>query len=434
MRKDLRIMNKLITVVIDGPAGAGKSTIAKIIGEKFNLMYINTGSMYRAVTLKALENNISAEEVDKLLVMIDGMDMHFENDELILNGENINSLITMPNISKNVSAYASIREVRERLVNLMRKMALRYSVIMDGRDIGTVVLKDANFKFFLTASPEERADRRYKELMGKGVEVNYDEILQDIIKRDYLDSNREVDPLRKAEDAIEIDTTGIGIMGVVEKYLATWRNNMERNVILAKNAGFCFGVKRAVDEAIKYQKEFGKKIYTLGPLIHNNDVVNYLENNDIFAIELSDADSLKKGDVVLIRSHGVKESVIKDLTDKGLIVKNATCPYVTNIQLKVKKCYEQGYKIIIVGDENHPEVIGINGWCNDSAIITNGKTELENIPAKVCVVSQTTEKKETWNKVLNEIVRASKEIVAFNTICSATDVRQKKCTRTFKRG
>ena len=206
-------MNKLITVAIDGPAGAGKS----IIGEKFNLMYINTGSMYRAVTLKALENNISAEEVDKLLVMIDGMDMHFENDELILNGENINSLITMPNISKNVSAYASIREVRERLVNLMRKMALKYSVIMDGRDIGTVVLKDANFKFFLTASPEERADRRYKELMGKGVEVNYDEILQDIIKRDYLDSNREVDPLRKAEDAIEIDTTGIGIMGVVEK-------------------------------------------------------------------------------------------------------------------------------------------------------------------------------------------------------------------------
>lgn len=210
-------MNKLITVAIDGPAGAGKSTIAKIIGEKFNLMYINTGSMYRAVTLKALENNISAEEVDKLLVMIDGMDMHFENDELILNGENINSLITMPNISKNVSAYASIREVRERLVNLMRKMALKYSVIMDGRDIGTVVLKDANFKFFLTASPEERADRRYKELMEKGVEVNYDEILQDIIKRDYLDSNREVDPLRKAEDAIEIDTTGIGIMGVVEK-------------------------------------------------------------------------------------------------------------------------------------------------------------------------------------------------------------------------
>ncbi|WP_300348947.1 (d)CMP kinase [Clostridium sp.] len=210
-------MNKLITVAIDGPAGAGKSTIAKIIGKKFDLMYINTGSMYRAVTLKALENNISAEEVDKLLEMINGMEMHFENDELILNGENINSQITMPNISKNVSAFASIREVREKLVELMRKMASKYSVIMDGRDIGTVVLKDANYKFFLTASAEERADRRFKELKENGLEVNYDEILQDIIKRDYLDSNREVDPLRKAEDAIEIDTTGIDIMGVVEK-------------------------------------------------------------------------------------------------------------------------------------------------------------------------------------------------------------------------
>lgn len=210
-------MNKLKTVAIDGPAGAGKSTIAKIIGKNFDLMYINTGSMYRAVTLKALENNISAEEIDKLLEMINGMEMHFDNDELILNGENINSQITMPNISKNVSAFASIREVRQKLVELMRKMASKYSVIMDGRDIGTVVLKDANYKFFLTASAEERADRRFKELKEKGLEVNYDEILQDIIKRDYLDSNREVDPLRKAEDAIEIDTTGIGINRVVEK-------------------------------------------------------------------------------------------------------------------------------------------------------------------------------------------------------------------------
>ncbi|WP_300348944.1 4-hydroxy-3-methylbut-2-enyl diphosphate reductase [Clostridium sp.] len=207
---------------------------------------------------------------------------------------------------------------------------------------------------------------------------------------------------------------------------------MERKITLAKNAGFCFGVKRAVDEALKYQKEFDKKIYTLGPLIHNNDVVNYLEDNNIYAIDLLGANNLSQGDVVLIRSHGVKESVIKDLEGKGLIVKNATCPYVTNIQQKVKKCYEQGYKIIIVGDENHPEVIGINGWCNDSAIITNGKEELKNIPMKVCVVSQTTEKKSTWNKVLNEIVNESKEIVAFNTICSATDVRQKSVQELSK--
>lgn len=205
-----------ISVAIDGPAGAGKSTIAKIVAEKFNLMYINTGSMYRAVTLKAMELDIESTNINALCNLIDTMEMHFENDELYLNGVNINDEITTPHISHNVSAYASVREVRIKLVELMQAMSKKYDVIMDGRDIGTVVLKDASFKFFLTASAEERADRRYKELKEKGLEIIYDEILKDIIRRDYLDSNREVDPLRKAEDAIEVDTTGLNIEQVVE--------------------------------------------------------------------------------------------------------------------------------------------------------------------------------------------------------------------------
>ncbi|SHI97802.1 cytidylate kinase [Clostridium cavendishii DSM 21758] len=205
-----------ISVAIDGPAGAGKSTIAKIVAKNFNLMYINTGSMYRAVTLKSVEANIEPEDIQKVLKIVDNMEMHFENDELILNGENINDKITTPEISNKVSAYASIKEVRAKLVLLMQEMSKKYDVIMDGRDIGTVVLKDATHKFFLTASPEERAERRYKELINKGLEVNYEEILKDIIRRDYLDTNREADPLRKAEDAIEIDTTGLNIQEVVD--------------------------------------------------------------------------------------------------------------------------------------------------------------------------------------------------------------------------
>lgn len=205
-----------ISVAIDGPAGAGKSTIAKIIGKKFNLMYINTGSMYRAVTLKALEKGIKPSNIDGLCELINRLEMRFENDELYLNNENINDKITTPYISNNVSAYASVREVRLKLVELMREMSKKYDVIMDGRDIGTVVLKDASFKFFLTASAEERANRRYNELREKGLTVNYDDILNDIIRRDFLDSNREIDPLRKAEDAIEIDTTGLTIEKVVE--------------------------------------------------------------------------------------------------------------------------------------------------------------------------------------------------------------------------
>lgn len=211
-------MNKL-SVAIDGPAGAGKSTIAKIVADKLELMYINTGAMYRAVTLKALENDIAFTNVDALMKLIDTMDIYFENDEIFLNGENINEDITHPNISKRVSEYASVREVRVKLVELMRNMSNKYNVIMDGRDIGTVVLKDAPYKFFLTASATERADRRFKELTDKGMEVDYNEILEDIIKRDEYDSTREVDPLRKADDALEVDTTGLNIEEVVSEIL-----------------------------------------------------------------------------------------------------------------------------------------------------------------------------------------------------------------------
>lgn len=206
-----------ISVAIDGPAGAGKSTIAKLVAKNFDLMYINTGAMYRAVALVAKEKNIGDTDVDALCNMIDSFDMKFENDDLILNGENIQEKITMPEISAIVSKYASIKEVRSKLVKLQRDMSKKFDVIMDGRDIGTVVLKDSKFKFFLTATPEARAERRYKELKDRGLSVDYSTILEDIIKRDYIDSHREIDPLKKAEDAIEIDTTNLSIDEVVEK-------------------------------------------------------------------------------------------------------------------------------------------------------------------------------------------------------------------------
>ena len=205
-----------ISVAIDGPAGAGKSTIAKLVGKKFDLMYINTGAMYRAVALMAERNDVKPEEVEKLVKLVDTMEMHFENDDLVLNGVNVQEEITMPEISAIVSNYASIPEVRSKLVELQRKMSEKYNVIMDGRDIGTVVLKDSKFKFFLTASAEERANRRFKELTERGLEVNYDEILSEIIRRDTIDSTREVAPLRKADDAIEIDSSNYNINEVTE--------------------------------------------------------------------------------------------------------------------------------------------------------------------------------------------------------------------------
>jgi CMP/dCMP kinase len=220
-----------ISVAIDGPAGAGKSTIAKMVADKFNLMYINTGSMYRAITLVALEHNISYEDVDGLCKLMNDLDMEFQNNELILNGENINDKLTLPNISDNVSNYAAVLEVREKLVHLQRKMSEKYNVIMDGRDIGTVVLKDAPFKFYLTASPEERARRRYNELSEKNINVNYDKILEEIKKRDYIDSHREINPLVKAKDAIEIDTTSMTIddvVNMISSYISNNLNNINK--------------------------------------------------------------------------------------------------------------------------------------------------------------------------------------------------------------
>lgn len=205
-----------------------------------------------------------------------------------------------------------------------------------------------------------------------------------------------------------------------------------KNVILADKAGFCFGVKRAVETALNNRETSSKTIYTLGPLIHNNDVVEFLKSKDIQAIEIDDLDSLNEGDTVIIRSHGVSSKVFDTLRDKNLVIANATCPYVSHIQQKVKKYYEIGYGIVIVGDSDHPEVIGINGWCNDKAIISKDGYNIEKLPPKVCVVSQTTEKQENWEKVINVVAKKCKEIVAFNTICSATEVRQKSADELSK--
>lgn len=205
------------SIAIDGPAGAGKSTIAKLLGKKYNLMYINTGSMYRAVALFAMKQGIEPTEVEKLCNLIEELDMHFENDDLIVNGVDVSKELTNIEVTNNVSKYAAIPEVRQKLVQLQRGISKNYDVIMDGRDIGTVVLKDANVKIYLTARPEERANRRYEELLAKNVKVDYNNILEDIKKRDYIDSNREVDPLQKADDAIEIDSSLMSIDEVVEE-------------------------------------------------------------------------------------------------------------------------------------------------------------------------------------------------------------------------
>ncbi|MBV1819569.1 cytidylate kinase [Clostridium cochlearium] len=218
-----------VLVAIDGPAGAGKSTIAKLVAKKFDLMYIDTGAMYRAITYLAQIRNIPPSNVEGLCNLINSISMYFENGKIIVNGEDLSAEIRDPNVSGNVSLYASIPEVRTLLVKLQKDLASEYEVVMDGRDIGTVVMPNAPFKFFLTATPEIRADRRYKELKEKNQQIEYKDILEEIIKRDYIDSNRKTSPLKKAKDAIEIDTTNYTIEEVVDEI-----SNLIQNTIIKR--------------------------------------------------------------------------------------------------------------------------------------------------------------------------------------------------------
>ncbi len=203
-------------MAIDGPAAAGKSTIANIIAHKFNLMYINTGAMYRAAALLCMREEVCYKDVERVCEIVKSLKMQFEEDRLIVNGEDLTDSIKHPDVSNNVSNYAAIFELRKLLVKLQQDMAGKFNVIMDGRDIGTVVLKNAPLKFFLTASASERARRRYLELKKKNINVEYSKILDEIIKRDYIDSHRASSPFIKAEDAIEINSSELSIYEVVE--------------------------------------------------------------------------------------------------------------------------------------------------------------------------------------------------------------------------
>jgi len=219
---------KKIIIAIDGHASCGKSTLAKDLAKKLKYRYIDTGAMYRAVTLFAIENNIiKNNDIDEnlLLKLLDNIIIDFRyNEELgksetFLNNKNVEDKIRGMEVSELVSPISTIGFVREKLVALQQQMGVNKAIVMDGRDIGTVVFPEAELKIFLTASAEVRAKRRFDELTAKGEEVNFDEILNNVKTRDKIDSGREIAPLRQAEDAILIDNSNISIKEQFEKVL-----------------------------------------------------------------------------------------------------------------------------------------------------------------------------------------------------------------------
>lgn len=205
----------MIRIAIDGPGGAGKSTIAKLVGNELGLEYIDTGAMYRAIGLKLNREGIAPEDVESIHNILSKTSIDFVEGKIILDGDDVSDIIRTQEISKLASTYSQIPEVRTKLVDIQRRIAEGKSVIMDGRDIGTNVLVNAELKIFLTADPMVRARRRYEELKTKGVNAVLDHIYEEIKDRDYQDMNRSINPLVQAEDANLVDTSDMSIKDVV---------------------------------------------------------------------------------------------------------------------------------------------------------------------------------------------------------------------------
>lgn len=220
-----------IAIAIDGPAGAGKSSLSKEVAKELSFIYVDTGALYRTIGLAAFRKGLKKEDKAEIISMLNDIDVKLSfNDEgtqiVLLNGEDVSSFIRTPEASMFASAVSAIPEVRAFLLDLQRNIAKSDNVIMDGRDIGTVVLPDAKIKIFLTASPEKRAMRRHKENIEKGIDSTYEEVLKDVNQRDYQDSHREIAPLKPAEDSVLVDTSDYDFEGSKELLLKVIKERM----------------------------------------------------------------------------------------------------------------------------------------------------------------------------------------------------------------
>lgn len=210
-------------IAIDGPAGSGKSTISKLVAKDLNLIYLDTGAMYRMFTLKLLNEKVSFEDKKKIEELLQNLNINIDKESFFLDGKDVSEEIRKSDVSQNVSKVAAIKEVREKMVDLQRKFSQSKDVILDGRDIGTVVFPNADIKIYLVADLKERAERRYREMLEKGQKVSFEEIYKNIADRDKLDSTREITPLKKAADAVEVDTTAKSIEEVKKEILNIYK-------------------------------------------------------------------------------------------------------------------------------------------------------------------------------------------------------------------
>jgi len=430
-----------IIVAIDGPAASGKSTTARELAKKLGYVYIDTGAMYRACALQAKREGISMKDNFALAAMMERIKIQIisaaEGNIILLNEEDVSQQIRTPDISAAASAISAIPCVRYKMVDLQRKLGKEGGVVLEGRDIGTFVFPQAEAKFYLIAAEEIRAERRYKELLAKGITTDFKAVLQDLQARDAADANRALAPLKPAKDAILIDTSKLTIEEQVQKLYEITCGIIDRlgndnadskpnenkvEIRLAPFSGFCFGVRRAIQLA-QSAKISDKPVYTLGELIHNPGIIKDLEKQGIHTVYNA---SEIKNSTVIIRSHGITQEEYNKLQENNNEIIDATCPYVNRTHTIMQKMADEGYPVLILGDKQHPEVKGMISYGNTKIDIINEDEPLPEIEAKrLAIMAQTTQRIEKFRELVCKLLPKVDELRVFNTICLATTQRQK---------
>ena len=404
-----------IIIAVDGFSSCGKSTFAKAIARRLGYIFIDTGAMYRAVTLYALEHGAIRSGIvdeDAVVRLLDQITITFRFNpergasDIYVNGDLAEGKIRTIEVSNCVSRVSAIPAVRRKLVAMQQEMGRRRGVVMDGRDIGTVVFPDAELKIFMTADPKVRACRRYDELRAKGDNVSLEEIERNVRERDKADMSRAISPLRQADDAVVLDNSCM----TVEQQMAWFMTELERinkypsratgtvkdlRIEIDDKSGFCFGVVRAISEAEKALAG-GETVYSLGDIVHNRIEVQRLEKLGLSTVTHADMPRLT-GRRLFIRAHGEPPTTYARAAELGIEVIDATCPVVARLQARVVKAHERmrpaGGQVVILGKRGHAEVVGLTGQVPDRTIVVEGEEDLSQIDftRPVYFLSQTTQ-------------------------------------------
>jgi len=423
-------MKKVIAV--DGPSGAGKSTVAKMLAKELGFDYLDTGALYRAVAYYLVKHGIQEEASDAAVTAaLRDVKIRFSGGMVTVNGADVSHEIRSPEASHFASVFSARKPVRQFLFEIQRDTARHADIVAEGRDMTTVVFPDAYKKFYLDASVEERTRRRTLELQAKGFEVNEEKTNLEIMERDARDAGRDIAPLKRAQDAVYIDSTGNDIMDVFRKMLEAVNaggvagREKGMKIVVARRAGFCFGVKRAIDIALDISEKDKEGVYTLGPIIHNPQVIQQLKNRGVAPVETGEIDDAAVK-TLIIRTHGIPCDLYDNISSRGFRIVDATCPFVKKAQDFARLLAENGYQVVILGDKDHPEVKGLVSFAGSDVMVVGGAGPLSGLKSKVGVVVQTTQPVDALKRLLSAIVEQAREVKVYNTICNSTALRLKE--------